>query len=99
MDDIYHLGHDHMLRIIEEDGEPVTAIVYHPAKDNPEILCSVMGPLEKGQWRVSNPDPITVIPSFVCECGDHGLVTKGKWERVEKINGIETIFTEDHLIY
>jgi len=32
-------------------------------------------------WAVTNWEPLTVWPSILCHCGDHGFITEGKWRR------------------
>ena len=32
-------------------------------------------------WQVSNWEPLTCSPSFLCHCGDHGFIREGKWAR------------------
>jgi hypothetical protein len=31
------------------------------------------------KWIVESWDPLTISPSILCECGDHGFIRKGKW--------------------
>lgn len=30
-------------------------------------------------WTVESWDPLTLSPSLLCHCGDHGFVRAGKW--------------------
>lgn len=32
-------------------------------------------------WTVEKWEPLTVSPSILCECGDHGFIREGKWVR------------------
>ena len=32
-------------------------------------------------WQVQSMDPLTLSPSLLCNCGDHGWVKEGKWQR------------------
>lgn len=32
-------------------------------------------------WKVENWDPLTISPSLLCRCGDHGWIREGKWVR------------------
>jgi len=34
------------------------------------------------KWRVESWDPLTLSPSLLCHCGDHGFIRGGKWVRV-----------------
>lgn len=30
-------------------------------------------------WTLVSLDPLTVTPSLLCHCGDHGFITNGRW--------------------
>jgi hypothetical protein len=30
-------------------------------------------------WTVQSWDPLTISPSILCECGDHGFIRGGEW--------------------
>jgi len=32
-------------------------------------------------WVVECWDPLTLSPSLLCECGDHGFIRNGHWEK------------------
>lgn len=32
-------------------------------------------------WKVESWDPLTLSPSILCSCGDHGYIREGKWVR------------------
>lgn len=32
-------------------------------------------------WTVESWEPLTLSPSFLCHCGDHGFIKQGKWVR------------------
>lgn len=32
-------------------------------------------------WDVQSWDPLTLSPSLLCHCGDHGFIRNGKWVR------------------
>lgn len=32
-------------------------------------------------WTVHSWEPLTLTPSLLCHCGDHGFITNGKWVR------------------
>jgi hypothetical protein len=34
---------------------------------------------EAGRWTLENVDPLTVSPSLLCACGDHGFIRSGAW--------------------
>jgi hypothetical protein len=31
-------------------------------------------------WQVESWDPLTISPSVLCSCGDHGFIRNGRWE-------------------
>lgn len=33
------------------------------------------------RWQVPSWEPLTVSPSLLCSCGDHGFIRNGRWER------------------
>lgn len=30
-------------------------------------------------WTVESEDPLTISPSILCSCGDHGFIKEGRW--------------------
>jgi len=30
-------------------------------------------------WKVESWEPLTLSPSLLCHCGDHGFIREGKW--------------------
>lgn len=69
------------------DVERAGAIIDHPAPDGSTCSGAVTfdsptmralypeGPL----WTVEQDEPLTLSPSVLCSCGDHGFVRDGKW--------------------
>lgn len=35
---------------------------------------------ETALWQVESWDPLTISPSVLCSCGDHGFIRNGRWE-------------------
>lgn len=35
----------------------------------------------KPVWSVESWEPLTVSPSLLCSCGDHGFIRDGRWVR------------------
>jgi hypothetical protein len=33
------------------------------------------------RWKVESWEPLTLSPSLLCACGDHGYVRNGRWVR------------------
>ena len=71
------------------DIEKAGARIVHPAKDSGEpcrsaIHFDVPGAKEvfggaAHVWQVESWEPLTVSPSILCSCGDHGFIRGGKW--------------------
>lgn len=38
-------------------------------------------PNRSNRWTVENWDPLTLSPSVLCSCGDHGWIREGRWVR------------------
>jgi len=62
------------------------AIVRHtkPDGDQCEGMITFDSPvareLERGEmWNVASWDPLTLSPSLLCHCGDHGFIVDGRW--------------------
>lgn len=34
---------------------------------------------DRARWTVESWDPLTVAPSLLCACGDHGFIRDGRW--------------------
>jgi hypothetical protein len=34
---------------------------------------------ERARWAVESWEPLTISPSVLCSCGDHGFIRDGKW--------------------
>lgn len=32
-------------------------------------------------WQVESWEPLTLSPSLLCSCGDHGFIKQGRWVR------------------
>jgi hypothetical protein len=71
------------------DVERYAAIVEHQTKDGESCTGSitfagdVQARIEPNRpvWTVESWDPLTVSPSLLCSCGDHGWVRGGRWVR------------------
>jgi hypothetical protein len=35
---------------------------------------------EPAQWIVESWEPLTILPSIGCQCGDEGFVENGRWQ-------------------
>jgi hypothetical protein len=38
-------------------------------------------PGDGSYWQVQSWEPLTVSPSLLCHCGDHGFIREGRWVR------------------
>ena len=86
MTENYDLGSGHRYESVSKNGEPYGIIVYHTG------TCKCVGDECGGsisyrgkgdgrpEWDVLNDDPLTLSPSLLCHCGDHGWIRDGKWE-------------------
>lgn len=65
------------------------ATIEHPNMQNPEQkhmgglifhgeVQDKISPYAK--WDVESWEPLTISPSVLCSCGDHGFVRNGRWE-------------------
>lgn len=63
---IYHL---------KPDGSPCLGAVIF----NSQVQAAIM-PGRPG-WHVESWEPLTLSPSILCSCGDHGFIRQGKWTK------------------
>lgn len=91
------LGDDHMLEwIVSRDGTNriIGAMVWHsPARPPTELETPwCCGSVLWEDWGIGQRHPLwqlqgepgpdmTLVPSILCSCGDHGYVVKGRWKR------------------
>jgi hypothetical protein len=54
------------------DGVPCEGVITF---DSPIAREVFSGPF----WTVESWDPLTLSPSLLCACGDHGFIREGKW--------------------
>lgn len=89
------LGHDHYLAWVvkgEYDDTPVGATIEHKTPDGSWCMCGVRwansayedehGGSARNAWKVESPaidEHLTLSPSILCPCGDHGFIRDGKW--------------------
>lgn len=69
------LGRDHWLRW--HSGDHPGASVYHKAPSGEDCLSGFN--LLPGGWKMEQAYPLTISPSLLCSCGDHGFIRDGKW--------------------
>jgi hypothetical protein len=53
--------------------------------DTPEVqrvltISRSYGGVNGAVWQVQSWDPLTISPSILCSCGDHGFIRNGRWE-------------------
>lgn len=71
-----------------DDIEKYGALVRHKKPDGSECCGSVrfdtpevnrVDPNRGPGWQVESWEPLTISPSLLCSCGDHGFIRSGKW--------------------
>jgi hypothetical protein len=81
-DRILNPQYDHV-----SDVEKWGAVIEHTAPDGKlcEGCITFDGPVQREvedktpKWTVESWEPLTVSPSLLCVCGDHGFIRNGKW--------------------
>ena len=69
-----NLGDQHGIRF---HTDKTGALVYHEKPTGEPCLGTIVfGP--EG-WTVERWQPLTISPSILCSCGDHGFIREGKW--------------------
>lgn len=71
------------------DIEKLGAIIYHGTPHGEDCSGSIYFDLPivhqvfggKHKWRVDAWEPLTLSPSVLCACGDHGFICGGRWVR------------------
>lgn len=67
------------------DDSRYGAIVTHTTDKTETGLCEGyigINPInDHATWTVESWDPLTLSPSLLCSCGDHGFIRGGKWVR------------------
>lgn len=69
------------------DNDKIGALVYHLTPKGKECCGSIffdciqakMAFPGKAVWAVHLWNPLTISPSLLCSCGDHGFIENGKW--------------------
>lgn len=78
-------GYKHFEGERPPDERPVSAIIAHVKPDAPHRFCEGAITFEPGYgppvWQVHSWEPLTLSPSLLCHCGDHGFVRDGRWVR------------------
>lgn len=78
------LGHGHTLLYLDW----FAALVTHMA-DGGQMHFAVItfadepqASSEPGQtrWFIETPEPLTIVPSIDCYCGDRGFIDAGRWQ-------------------
>jgi hypothetical protein len=77
IDDVHEMGVtiEHPHRTLP--GERCMAAVVF---DTPEVRAALSKEtFDRPLWQVEQADPLTVSPSILCVCGDHGYIRDGAW--------------------
>lgn len=62
-----------------DNGERCTGAVTFDGEVAREL--AARGSYNQARWTVESWDPLTLSPSVLCECGDHGFIREGRWVR------------------
>ncbi len=79
----------HLALLIRQHGPRYGAIVAHKKPDGSLCEGSITfdTPLSRANgtkvplWQVHSWEPLTLSPSLLCHCGDHGFIRGGRWVR------------------
>lgn len=72
------------------DVEKYCAVITHKNSDGDRCIAAITfdsevsraaEPRKQSKWTVESWEPLTVSPSILCSCGDHGFIRAGKWVR------------------
>jgi hypothetical protein len=87
------LGDDHIVIPVMQEHivRPMVIgyIMYHRNDRAPYLICTEYIPTcriwnwtSDNIWSVKDdfPESLTITPSVVCKCGDHGFITGGEWK-------------------
>lgn len=73
----------------EQPTEPAGWLIAHRTPGGDWCCGSVNRPESRAHlvdkhaaWTVESEDPLTLSPSIMCSCGDHGYIREGHWETV-----------------
>jgi hypothetical protein len=58
-----------------ETGKPCAGFVTFAGEVQREVAPNA------ATWDVVSWDPLTITPSVLCSCGDHGFIREGRWVR------------------
>lgn len=70
------------------DVEKYAMTIYHHNTNGDECAGMVtfagdvqrrIEPNRPNVWQVESWDPLTISPSVLCSCGDHGFIRQGRW--------------------
>jgi hypothetical protein len=84
----FDLGHDHAYSFLYMDDVLIGAMIEHKKPDGSDCWGGIYfdtpearAKLADGRnyWQVQSLDPLTVSPSVLCYCGDHGFIREGRW--------------------
>jgi len=56
-----------------ETGQPCAGFVTFAGDVQREVAPNAI------TWDVQSWEPLTIVPSVLCSCGDHGFVSNGQW--------------------
>ena len=81
-------GHVVVLRTPDGESQPVGCDIEHLTPDGRGCVGWIAFDVPyhdwvsaEGKWQVESWEPLTLSPSLLCGCGDHGFVRNGTWVR------------------
>ena len=86
----FDLGHGVRIQswIVDDAGNRIGLIERHPGKNGEDCAGSVRFDTPEAHaafkrpgafWQVLSWEPLTLSPSLLCSCGNHGWILDGKW--------------------
>ena len=85
------IGDNHRIRVLEYKDQKAGINIRHK-RPGTDIDCEGFVAFDNGTWaqefdnkitvwQVQSMDPLTLSPSILCSCGDHGFIENGKWRK------------------
>lgn len=82
---VHDLDHDVRVMFTERHGARVGLIESHRTPESRECSGTVTFDVPEAtglkgpRWTVESWEPLTLSPSILCSCGNHGFIRDGRW--------------------
>ena len=77
------LGHAHHAKPLRHEGAEIGFLIRHLKPSGEDCWGTVYythpEPEKHPIWTLKSREPLTLSPSILCSCGDHGFIREGKW--------------------